>query len=119
MMHSQPAITDTRLEPRSRPQHKTNRRRSSRKANNTNTLQTLLGAGLHTLSLALLPVTLLVLLWMVVMGATGNSWFALKPASQPNKTMASSFTAKAQPFKLQRHLELLYSHVTVPIARTA
>jgi lipopolysaccharide/colanic/teichoic acid biosynthesis glycosyltransferase len=84
MMHSQPAITDTRLEPRSRSQHKTNRRLaqggSTRKANNANTLQTTLEAGLHALSLALLPVTLLILLWMVVMGATGNSWFALKPA---------------------------------------
>jgi hypothetical protein len=119
MMHSQPAITDTRLEARRRPQYKTNRRRNTRKANNTNALQTTLEAGLHTLSLALLPVTLLILLWMVVMGATGNSWFAYQPAPQPNKTMASSFTAKAQPIKLQQHLELLRQNQTVPIARTA
>jgi lipopolysaccharide/colanic/teichoic acid biosynthesis glycosyltransferase len=118
MMHSQPAITDTRLEAR-RSQHKTNRRRSTRKANNTNALQTSLETGLHTLSLALLPVTLLILLWMVIMGATGNSWFASQPALQPNQTMASSFTPKAQTVKPQQHLELLRPNVTVPIARTA
>jgi hypothetical protein len=119
MMHSQPAITDARLEPRSRSQHKTNRRRSTRKANNTNALQTSLETGLHALSLALLPVTLLILLWMVVMGVTGNSWFAFQPALQPDQTMASSFTPKAQPFKLQLHLELLRPNVTVPIAGDA
>jgi hypothetical protein len=118
MMHSQPAMTDTRLEPR-RSQHKTNRQRSTRRANKPNTLQTTLEAGLHTLSLALLPLTLLILLWLVVMGVGGNSWFAVQPAPQSNQTMASSFTPKAQPFKRQFDLELLRSHVRVPIARTA
>jgi hypothetical protein len=119
MMHSQPAMTDTRLEPRSRSQRKTNRRRSTRKANDPSVLQTSLEAGLHTLSLALLPLTLLILLLLVVMGVTGNSWFAFRPALQPNQTMASSFTPKTQPFKPQQHLELLRPNVTVPIARTA
>ncbi len=115
MMHSQPAITDTRLEPRSHSQLKTNRRRSTRRANKPNTFQTWLEAGSKTLSLALLPVTLMVLLWMVVMGATGNSWFAFQPERQSNKTIALSFTPKAQTLKLQPHLKLLRPNVTVPI----
>jgi hypothetical protein len=119
MMHSQPAITDTRLEPRRRPQHKKNRRRSTRKANNTNTLQTTLEAGVHTLSLALLPVTLLILLCMVVMGVTGNSWFAFEPALQNDQTMASSLMPTAPTLKPQLHLEVRRPNVTVPIAGDA
>ena len=112
MMHPQPA----NLEPHSRPQRKTNRRRSTHKANNTNALQTSLEAGVHTLSLSLLPVTVLVLLWMVAMGMTGNSWFAFQPTLRPKPTMASGFTPRAQPFKLQPRLELLRPNVTIPIA---
>jgi hypothetical protein len=119
MMHSQPAITDTRLEPRSRSQHKTNRRRSTRRANKPNTLQVWLETGSKTLSLALLPLTLLILLWMVVMGTTGNSWFAVRPALQPKQPMASSLTPKTQTLKLQLHLELLRPNMRVPIARNA
>jgi hypothetical protein len=75
MMHAQPVITDTRLEPRSCSQHKANRRRAqggSTRTNNPSGLQTSLETRVQTLSLALLPVTLLTLLWMVVMGVTGN-----------------------------------------------
>jgi hypothetical protein len=113
MMHSQPAT----LEPRSRPPQKPNRRRSPRKANNTNTLHTSLETTLQTLSLALLPITLLVLLGIIALGLSGNSWVALQKGVQPDQAITSSFSL--QTFRLQTHLELRRPNVTVANVRDA
>jgi hypothetical protein len=93
--------------------------KSRQKQINTFVVPAWLEPTLETASLCVLPVTLLILLGMIALGLTGNSWFAFKSALQHDQTIASSLTPKAQPFKLQLHLELLRSHVTISIAGNA
>jgi hypothetical protein len=118
MMQPQTAIHELFSDPRqNNPRRKTrNPGRTAGKRKQTNPS---LRSPLEILSALLLPITLLVLLWLIVWGLTENTWVALQPGLQPDHAATARF---AQPTngtgQVQPHLEWLRPH-NVPIAGEA
>jgi hypothetical protein len=110
MMQSQTAIHELFSDPRqNNPRRKTrNPGRPRSKQNQTNQW---LHSPLKILSALLLPITLLVLLWLIVWGLTENTWFALQPGLQPDHATTSRFTQHSNGTgQVQPRLELLRPH---------
>jgi hypothetical protein len=118
MMQPQTAIHELFSDPRqNNPRRKTrNPGRTGGKRKQTNPS---LRPPLEILSALLVPITLLVLLWLIVWGLTENTWFALQPGLQPDHATTARFAQHTNGTgQVQPHLELLRPH-TVPIAGEA
>jgi hypothetical protein len=117
-MQPQTAIHELFSDPRqNNPRRKTrNPARTGSKRKQTNPW---LRPPLETLSTLLVPVTLLVLLWLIVWGLTENTWFALQRGLQPDHAASARFAQHSNRTGLvQPHLELLRPN-NVPIVGEA
>jgi hypothetical protein len=100
--------------------HAPNRRgtRSRRLTHRANSTHPMLNALLETISWLILPVLLILLLGLIVLGATGHPWVALEPGLPREQGLTSSVAPVAHPDfpdGIQTHLEILRWTGTVPI----